>query len=50
MTAHKDEYKREYYGYVMDDHIMHGHGTLKLKNGMGSFRGEWDNGVMKDHE
>ena len=50
LTDDKDEYNKEYYGYVTEEHILHGHGTLTLKNGMGSFRGEWDNGMMKDHE
>ena len=35
---------------MTEGHILHGYGTLTLKNGMGTYSGEWDNGVMKGCE
>ena len=39
-----NDFRKEYHGAVKNGHVMHGQGTLTLKNGK-CFTGEWVSGT-----
>ena len=45
LTFPEDDFRKEYYGSVKNGCVLHGEGTLYLKNGR-TFFGEWVNGGL----